>query len=65
MAEFSDVVKVLIEDTKSGTLEWKLGTDSGGYWHTRCNGMSFQVRRSGSVEVFGNVPSITLGSSDD
>ena len=65
MAEFSDVVKALIEDTKSSKLEWKVGTDSGGYWYSSCNGMSFQVRRSGSVEVFGNVPSITLGSSDD
>ena len=65
MAEFSDVVKALIEDTKSGKLEWKVGTDSGGYWHSSCNGMSFQVRRSGSLEVYGNVPSITLGNSDD
>ena len=63
MAEFSDVVEALIEDTKSGKLEWKAMTDSGGYWHTICNEMHFQVRKSGLVEVFGNVPSISLGTS--
>ena len=65
MAEFSDVVKALIEDTKSGKLEWGVWTDSGGYWVAKCNGMSFQVRRSGQVELFGDVPSTSLGMSSE
>ena len=65
MAEFSDVVKALIEETKSGKLEWQIGTDSGGYWHTRCKEMRFQVRTSGLVEVVGSVPSLALGTAPE
>ena len=65
MATFHDVVKELIEKTESGALEWKVATDSGGYWHSICDGMHFQVRRSSLVEVYGNVPSIGLGKSPD
>ena len=65
MAEFKDVEEALIESTKNGKLDWAVGTDSGGYWHTNCDGVRFQVRRSGWVEVFGDAPSMRLGNSPD
>lgn len=66
MATTQDVINKLIEQTKSGDLEWRAGTDSGGYWHTTCGEIHFQVRRSGLVEVYGRlVPTVPLGDSPE
>ena len=63
MATAQDVIDELIKQTESGDLEWEAKTDSGGYWHSVCDGVHFQVRRSGLVEVFGQVPSASVGGS--
>ena len=63
MAEFKDVEAALIEQTESGKLKWKVWTDSGGYWVTSCDGVKFTVYLDGRVQVYGDAPYSTLGSS--
>ena len=65
MATAQDVIDELIKQTKSGDLEWEAKTDSGGYWHTVCGEVHFQVRKSGLIEIFGRAPNTSLGNSSD
>ena len=63
MATAQDVIDELIKQTESGELKWEAKTDSGGYWHSVCNEVHFQVRRSGLVETFGRVHTASLGNA--
>ena len=63
MATAQDVIDELIKQTESGELEWEAKTDSGGYWISVCDEVHFQVRKSGLIEVFGRVPTASLGNS--
>ncbi len=63
MATAQDVIDELIKQTESGELEWEAKTDSGGYWHSICDEVHFQVRKSGLVEAYGCVTTASLGNS--
>ena len=63
MTEAKDVIEGLIEGTNNDELEWKVGTDAGGYWLCKCGRLTFQVMRDGSIDVWGGIPYMSLGAS--
>lgn len=73
MAEAKDVINALIENTKSGKLEWKSEKSTIGNWTTQCDGVEFFVSgRAGEVTITVPIPGFTdnyksesLGSSSE
>ena len=65
MAEFRDVERLLIEQTKSGELDWEPRVSAGGgLWQVDCGEVHFFVREiTGSVNVSGGVPVLGIGTS--
>ena len=65
MAEFKDIERELIEQTKSGDLDWTVTNGEVGYWWVMCSEMGYMVNESGMVRVYGKVRPRDLNYSDD